>query len=188
MSLPETRVRPGNRAALVATLLVAASVVLPACTVRPLYSSAPLAAGGVSTPEALSSIAIKPVATRYAQQVRNHLIFLFGGGRGEPASARYSMTLTVSAGVGTAARLQVADEYEPSAATVTMRARYVVTDLKTDAKVSEGTREITSSYDVPRQEFAALRAQIDAEDRAARELAELIRLSVAQELSAAGTL
>ena len=36
--------------------------------------------------------------------------------------------------------------------------------------------------DIPSQEFAALRAVRDAENRAARELAELLRLVVAQEL------
>jgi LPS-assembly lipoprotein len=49
--------------------------------------------------------------------------------------------------------------------------------------VASGTRQFVSSYDVPRQEFAALRAKRDAENRAARELAELIRLAVAQDLT-----
>ena len=34
----------------------------------------------------LASIGIKPVETRYGQEVRNQLIFLFGGGAGEPAN------------------------------------------------------------------------------------------------------
>ena len=54
----------------------------------------------------------------------------------------------------------------------------------TSAKVvASGRRQITSSYDVPRQEFAAYRARLDAENRAAREVAELLNLAIAQELS-----
>ena len=36
-------------------------------------------------------------STRYAQEVRNHLIFLFNGGSGQPAAARYTLTLVVTA-------------------------------------------------------------------------------------------
>ena len=34
--------------------------------------------------------------TRYAQQVRNHLIFGFNGGAGEPACPLYSLDLVVT--------------------------------------------------------------------------------------------
>ena len=44
-------------------------------------------------------------------------------------------------------------------------------------------RMMQSSYDTPSQEFATYRAKLDAENRAARELAELLRLDVAQKLS-----
>jgi hypothetical protein len=41
--------------------------------VRPLYSNAPLSPGSNATANSeLASIAIKPVKTRYAQQVRNN--------------------------------------------------------------------------------------------------------------------
>ena len=50
----------------------------------------------------LASIAIKPVKTRYAQQVRNNLIFGFGRGAGEPASPLYSLDLSVTEAVDSA--------------------------------------------------------------------------------------
>jgi LPS-assembly lipoprotein len=40
-----------------------------------------------------------------------------------------------------------------------------------------------SSFDVPRQSFAEMRAEIDAQNRAARELAQLLQLAIAQDLS-----
>ncbi|TIR45334.1 MAG: hypothetical protein E5X53_37300, partial [Mesorhizobium sp.] len=71
---------------------------------------------------------------------------------------------------------------EPTAGTVTLTANYVLTDAKTGKTIATGRRSIASSYDRPRQEFATYRAQIDAENRAARELADLLRLSIAQDL------
>ena len=162
--------------------LVGALALVSACTVRPLYSNAPLSTGLTANTE-LASIAIKPVKTRYAQQVRNNLIFGFGRGAGEPASPLYSLDLTVTEAVDSAALVQVGtDEDEPTAGSVTLNASYTLTDMKTGAVITVGKRAITSSFDRPRQEFAAYRAQIDAENRAARELAEALQLSIAQDL------
>jgi LPS-assembly lipoprotein len=162
--------------------LVGSLALVSACTVRPLYSNAPLSTGSSANAE-LASIAIKPVKTRYAQQVRNNLIFGFGRGAGEPASPLYSLDLTVTEAVDSAALVQVGtDEDEPTAGSVTLNASYTLTDMKTGAVITVGKRAITSSFDRPRQEFASYRAQIDAENRAARELAEALQLSIAQDL------
>ncbi|TRC71002.1 hypothetical protein FJV83_21925 [Mesorhizobium sp. WSM4307] len=162
--------------------LVGSLALVSACTVRPLYSNAPLSTGSTANAE-LASIAIKPVRTRYAQQVRNNLIFGFGRGAGEPASPLYSLNLSVAEAVESSALVQVGtDEDEPTAGSVTLTANYTLTDAKTGAVVTVGKRSITSSFDRPRQEFASYRAQIDAENRAARELAEALQLSIAQDL------
>ncbi|QKC88121.1 hypothetical protein EB230_06450 [Mesorhizobium sp. NZP2234] len=162
--------------------LVGSLALVSACTVRPLYSSAPLTTGSSANAE-LASIAIKPVKTRYAQQVRNNLIFGLGRGAGEPASPLYSLDLSVSEAVESSALVQVGtDEDEPTAGSVTLTASYTLTDAKTGVVITVGKRAITSSFDRPRQEFASYRAQIDAENRAARELAEALQLSIAQDL------
>ncbi|PBB22546.1 MULTISPECIES: LPS assembly lipoprotein LptE [unclassified Mesorhizobium] len=162
--------------------LVGSLALVSACTVRPLYSNAPLSTGSTTNAE-LASIAIKPVRTRYAQQVRNNLIFGFGRGAGEPASPLYSLNLSVAEAVESSALVQVGtDEDEPTAGSVTLTANYTLTDAKTGAVITVGKRSITSSFDRPRQEFASYRAQIDAENRAARELAEALQLSIAQDL------
>jgi LPS-assembly lipoprotein len=180
--------RSGNLRRAVFAGLVTALPALAACQVRPLYATPPAGAGVTAD---LSSIAIKPVETRYAQEVRNHLIFLFNGGSGQPTSARYGLQLTVTALKEAAAVVQVGEENEPSAGTMTLAASYVLTDREAVNKdtagdgmvVATGDRRIVASYDVPRQEFAALRAERDAENRAARELAELLRLAIAQDMS-----
>jgi len=164
--------------------MIAALALVSACTVRPLYSSAPLTAGSqVGAAAELASISVKPVSTRYAQQVRNNLIFALGQGSGEPASPAYTLDLGVTELVESAAIVQVqTEEDEPTAGTVTLTANYTLRDTATGTVIATGKRSIPSSFDKPRQEFAAYRAQIDAENRAARELADLLRLAVAQDL------
>ena len=183
MSSPSRPPLPAFRGALLTGVVVALSAV-SACTVQPLYSSDPLSATGQSAVVAdLSSISIKPVDTRYAQEVRNHLIFLFNGGAGQPATAKYTLTLKVSSLIQSAAQIQTARQNEPTAGTVTMTATYVLTDTAGGKPVAVGKRQMISQFDSPRQEFAVLRAQRDAENRAARELADLLRLSIATNLS-----
>jgi len=184
MSLPDREKTELSRLLRRAALagLIGSLALVSACTVRPLYSNAPLSTGSTANTE-LASIAIKPVKTRYAQQVRNNLIFGFGRGAGEPASPLYSLNLSVTEAVESSALVQVGtDEDEPTAGSVTLTANYTLTDAKSGAVITVGKRSITSSFDRPRQEFASYRAQIDAENRAARELAEALQLSIAQDL------
>ncbi len=162
--------------------LVAAS----GCTVRPLYSDAGYAGGTAgSVGAALSTIAIKPATTRVGQEVRNHLIFLFNGGKGQPANPTYSLTVFASAASEATTTIIVNDQNEPTSAIMTATGTYTLTD-SSGKVVANGSRNYMSSYDVPRQEFAALRAARDAENRASRELAELIRMAIAQDLAKAG--
>lgn len=173
--------RTFRRAAVLSLLL--ALPLASACTVKPLYSNPSSDGAQAGVTADLSSIAIKPVEQRYAQQVRNHLIFLFNRGAGQPAAAAYTLTLVVTALHESAAVVQVGDDNEPTAGTVTMTASYSLAGTSSGEVIATGRRQITSSYDVPRQEFAAYRARLNAEDRAARELAELLNLAIAQDLS-----
>lgn len=165
--------------------LLASFAVLSACTVRPLYSNAPATTGGTaSMATELSSIGIKPVSTRPAQEVRNNLIFLLYGGAAEPTAPTHMLELRVARRVEVSASVQVSTvDDEPTAATLTLIGAYTIRKAGTGEVVATGRREMMSSYDVPRQEFAALRAQRDAENRAARELAEQLRLSIAQDIA-----
>lgn len=190
MSLPDKAKQTMNRSGVRAGRLVTGAVLLSvalasACTVRPLYSNQPLTVGGqtVATEE-LASISVKPVRTRYAQQVRNNLIFGLTHGKGEPASPVYSLDLGVTESIQSAASIQVTtDQDEPSAGIVTLTADYRLTEVSTGKLVGAGKRSISSSFDRPKQEFATYRAELDAENRAARELAEILRLALAQDLA-----
>jgi len=161
----------------VALMLAAAS----GCTVRPLLATEPGAAGQGMAAN-LSTVSVDPVNTRFAQEVRNELIFLLQGGAAQPASPRYTLDLSVTRSVISAVDVQIAEENEPTAGTVMLRATYRLIDASTGKVLAQGRRQVTSAFDRPLQEFAVLRAQRDAENRAARELAELIRLAVAQDM------
>ena len=65
---------------------------------------------------------VKPVNTRFGQQVRNNLIFLFVAAQAEPAAPRYSLDLRSASISEASANMQVNDENEPTAAIVTVRA------------------------------------------------------------------
>jgi LPS-assembly lipoprotein len=188
MSLPERKLFStwAELRAAGVSLLMAGLLGVSACTVQPLYSDGPVANGTVtgSIGAELSTISVKPAVTRVGQQVRNRLLFLFYGGQAEPATPRYTLTLAVGSISEASANIQINEQNEPTAAVETVRASYTLVDAKGKV-VATGNRQFAASYDVPRQEFAAVRAQLDAENRAARELADLLRLAIAQDISKA---
>ena len=173
-------------------ILVAAAVALltvSGCTVRPLLATdTPGPAGSAQSSAAaeLASIEVAPVGTRYAQQVRNNLIFLFRGGAAESAKPRYRLSLGVARRKVSSASIQRANEEQPTAQVMTLTANYALRDTKTGKTITTGKRAVSSPYDVPRQEFAVYRAEMDAENRAAKELAEVLRLTIAQALTRPG--
>lgn len=154
------------------------------CTVGPLYADAGIATASLSpAPAGLAkSVSIRPAASRVGLEVRNHLIFLLYGGAGLPAQADYSAELGVTSATSSVAVIQLTKDSEPTSSVVTMTSLYSITDNKTGAVVASGKRAVSSSYDIPRQEYAALRAERNAQDRSARELAELLRHAIAQDL------
>jgi LPS-assembly lipoprotein len=184
MSLRDRKSAP---AALVLGLVLA----LAGCTVRPLYmkDSATTTGSTAGMAANLASIAVNPVGTRYAQLVRNELIFLLGGGAGEATNPRYTLALNVSSSrqaTASAATSTIDEVNVPTAAIVTLKASYTLTDAASGQRVASGKRAVTSSIDVPRQQYAALSAEQDAQARSARELAELLRLAIAQDLAKGG--
>ena len=166
--------------------LLALLAVAAGCTARPLYGEiSPTAASAMGTAR-LASVEIKPATNRVGQSVRNHLIFLFGGGAGQPANPAYSMDVNVTAYASNSTSVSTRNfDLEPTAGFVAVQGTYRLTDTATGELISSGTRSVQAAYDIPVQNFAAQRAVRDAENRGARELAELLRLVVVQELEKA---
>ncbi|MBB3236073.1 LPS assembly lipoprotein LptE [Phyllobacterium endophyticum] len=190
MSLPD-RFQPGAHSGrlLLSVCVLAMALIAGGCQVRPLYSTpGPVVAGSVdgNIRSRLASISISQPGDRVTQEVRNHLIFLFAGGAGQPAAPAYSLQLGVVSRDLSLLLVQNATNDksgQPTAGSMRMTGRYVLTRLSDGQVVGRGTRLVTAAYDAPRQRYAVLRAQRDANNRAARELAEALNLSVAQDLS-----
>lgn len=150
---------------LTATFLVLAS----GCTVKPLHSNAGLNAGLTKT------VSIESVDTRVEQQVRNRLIFLVNGGDAQPSAPEYIANLQVSSSTaGILSARNTRDDSDNSASRVTLTG---VMQLSTsDGEiVGEYKRTAIALLDRSTQQFANARAEIDAQNRAASELAETFR-------------
>ena len=162
-----------------------ALLALSGCQVRPLYSaSGPSASAGPAVSGL--SVSVNEVNTRYGQEVRNHLIFLLNGGAAEPETPLYRLDLGVAKRVLTTATVQVDGQGQPTASGLVLESNYTLSDAATGNPISTGKRAVTASFDRSRQQFSQLRAEKDAEDRAAKELADVIRLAIAGDLANRG--
>jgi LPS-assembly lipoprotein len=167
----------GARLAIV-SLAVGVTLALSSCQVRPLYADG--ASGG--TAKALGAIEISEATDRVGQQVRNNLIFLTSGGAGEPAVADYNLALTVTHETRNVLYDKRNDRDMAAAGRIVVRADYNLTRVKTGETIRSGNRTAIALVDFPVQEFAKLRAIRDGQDRAAKELAEVIRADLAAAL------
>jgi len=175
-------VSPSRRMVLAAGMTLAFGLVA-GCTARPLYGNVAPAGGGTPLSSRLASVDIPPASGRVGQELRNHLIFMFGGGQGRPGQPAYRLDLTTNVAKSVPVTINTGQvSLEPTAGTVSVRASYRLTEIATGQVIATGNRAVQAPYDIPAQEFAAERAVRDAENRAARELAELLRLVVAQDL------
>lgn len=174
MSSPDRR--------LVALGLVLPLVALSACQVRPLYATAPAATESAAV-EGLRSIAVEPLRDRVGQTLMNELIFLMRGGA-KLSETRYVLRLIVSS---RSSSLGI-EEFEavPTATLIALTATYTLTESSTGRVVTTGSVSSTASYDFSSQRFANLRAERDAEDRAARTAAADIRTRLAAVLAGGG--
>ena len=140
------------------------------CTVQPLHST------NSAATSSRAAVAINPVDTRLEQQVRNRLIFLLNGGDAEPTETRFVATLSVkSKSVGLLKVQRSDDESDTTASSLTVTGTLKLIDTDDENLSKTFVRVARVSYDKTTQYFANSRAQIDAEDRAAAELAEELR-------------
>ncbi|MDO9416788.1 MAG: hypothetical protein Q7U22_11785 [Pararhizobium sp.] len=148
--------------------------ILAGCQVKPLYSEASPA--GAS----MASVEFSEATSRIEQEVRNAMIFHASGGAGEPANPQYKVTLTVSEQIIGALYDQASDT--PAAGRIVVIADYNLTIAETGETIKSGRRSAVALVDFPTQEFAKVRAVRDGENRAARELAEILRAEIAAAL------
>lgn len=155
------------------------SLGLAGCQVRPLYGDGP-AAGGTntsSTRAALASISIDPPADRTTQLVRNELFFGIDSGG---APSRYRLALRATSAEET---LGVSGTGAAFARSVRVTATYQLFIVGEDEPLVANTVFSNAAYDRGEQRFANQRAALDAEARAARDVAAIIEAQLAAALA-----
>ena len=140
--------------------------VLAGCNVRPLYGTV---GANVAPQEELAAIDIQQADDRVEQVLRNELIFMLQRG-GEAAPARWSMKMIVNRTKSSVAVEELSDV--PAAYLVQMTASFALTDIKSGHTLLTGSTFANASYDFSNQRFANLRAAREAEDRAAKVIAD----------------
>jgi LPS-assembly lipoprotein len=159
--------------------LLAAGVpaLLLAGCLHPLYGTA-IDGGALS--EELKTIDVEPIGTRLGHYLGDDLIFAFNG-TGSHVPSRYKLIVTTNEGVSTPLVDTVTGLV--TAATVTVSATYVLTDLSTGREVARGKVFTGASYDRTSQRYSDMQASRDAEERDARNLSDQIKTQVAAALS-----
>jgi LPS-assembly lipoprotein len=170
--LPDRLSISPRRSFLVLGLVLCAG--LAGCQVRPLYSDA----GG--TRAKLTSVGFADAKNRVEQVVRNELIFLAAGGAGEPLNPAYDVKVNVASEASNVLDDDgLAEAGIPVPGRVQVTGEYTLTRTSDGKVLKHGQHSSVSLIDVSRQNFAKVRAIRDAENRAARELAEFIRADIA---------
>ncbi|PTW63388.1 LPS-assembly lipoprotein [Breoghania corrubedonensis] len=154
--------------------LVCALFVLAGCNVRPLYGT--ISTGSAPAQEELAAIDIDPADDRVQQVLRNELIFLFQRG-GEAAPARYRLRMILNSTKSSVAVEELSDV--PAAYLVQMTTSFALSEVATGRTLLTGSTFANASYDFSNQRFANLRAARDAEDRAAKVIADDIHTRIA---------
>ncbi|MGH6736518.1 MAG: LPS assembly lipoprotein LptE [Methyloceanibacter sp.] len=157
-----------------AALVAVAALGLAGCGFQPLYGSNTTTASGARLSEAMASVDVTPIPGRVGQKLRNELIFANTGG-GYAPEPRYTLKIAI--------RERVIDQL----VRITGDARGQVYQLEASYKlvgadgkvIYHGSAISRAPYNRFQEIFANVRARYDAENRAARTIAESIRTQLA---------
>ncbi|MBH0237793.1 LPS assembly lipoprotein LptE [Methylobrevis albus] len=184
------RIRPtAPRLALAALAALAAALAvtgLSGCQVRPLYATA--GPGTVAVTDAMRAVRVEAIPVgesdndrdRIRQQLHEELVSALQGGAGAlPATTVLRFILTSQK-----AELGLEEFRDvPVANLVSITVSFTLSDAETGRTLLTGTGYGNASFDFSSQRFANIRAQRDAENRAAALVATDIRTRVAAALA-----
>jgi LPS-assembly lipoprotein len=140
----------------------------------------PTAGAGRDMADELRAIAVDPIPDRFGHYLGNELIFQLNGS-GAPAPVKYRLLVTYQNRVQTPIVDTVTGRAD--SATVWAEVLYSLTPAAGGRPVAEGRVASAVDYDRSANRYANLRAARDAEIRAAKSLADQIRLRVAADLA-----
>jgi len=147
---------------------------------RPLYASRTLP-GGEDLLEVMRAIDVTASGDRTGQFFRNELLFLLRGGQAGAERPKYRLEHRITQRVS-AISVQVFSDV-PQSFILNLSIVYVLWDLDSNRIVLQGKSFSEASFTFSNQRFANSRAQIDAQERAAKAIADDVRIRLASFLS-----
>lgn len=156
------------------------ALTLSACGFRPLYGTSSIPEGAES---AFATIRVEPIAATNDSDRVGYLVAdaldrtLHTPGHREPHAYALTVTLTDER-----RGLAIQDDASVTRYNYRLTAEWTLTPLGATSAAAQGRAETTASYNVVDSQYATLVARKDAEDRAARDIAEQIKLRLAVSL------
>ena len=165
------------------SLLLASAPALGACGnggFRPLYGTT---ASGAGMQERLAQVDFAPIPGRVGQRIRNELVFDSTGG-GNPLPSTHRLEVVVKESV---LSTLVNNEGEALGQIYAIQASFRLIDVKSKDKkvVLQGTSHARAGFERFQSIYSNVRAREDAENRAARTVADDLKIRLATYLSGA---
>ena len=143
---------------------------------RPMYAST---ATGQPLEEKLAAVETAPIGGRVGQRVRNELIFQNTGG-GNPAPPAYRLEIAIKESLSAAL---VRTTGESTSSIYTLDASFTLVDIKSKQVILRGTSHARAAFDRFPSIYSNVRAREDAENRAAKDMANELKGRIAAFLS-----
>jgi LPS-assembly lipoprotein len=161
------------KSATLAAVLIASAAMLSGCGFQPLYGPT---ASGAQLEDVMRTVDISLVPGRVGQSIRNELIFRTTGGGHAADRAVYRLDIAVRESV---INTTVERTGDPKGQVYQLYGQFRLIRVADNQVVLEGNSNARAAYDKVDSVFADIRAKRDAEDRAARTIAESIRTRMA---------
>jgi LPS-assembly lipoprotein len=165
------------RRSAIGLMLCALGATLAGCGFQPLYGGTTASGGKLA--EVMSAVQVDPIPGRVGQRVRNELIFKTTGGN-YAAPQRYRLDIIVKESL-TDQLVQITGD--ATGQVFELNATYKLIDVSNGQVVLAGTAISRAPYNRFQEIFANVRARMDAENRAARTVAESIKTRIAAYLA-----
>jgi LPS-assembly lipoprotein len=143
---------------------------------RPLYGTT---ASGVGLDEKMAQVRIAPIPSRVGQRIRNELIFQSTGG-GTPPPPLYTLEIAITESVTSTL---VQSTGESLSQIYNLNASFRLVSIKDKQVVFQGTSQGRAGFERFTSIYSNVRAREDAENRAAKSVAEEIKGRLAARLS-----
>ena len=164
------------RAIFVVAMGVVMAPALAGCQFQPLYGTT---ADGRNMASVMKSVEMPPIPGRVGQQVCNELIFGVTGG-GYPEEAVYRLDIVLRESVNSILVEQTGDAQGKQ---YNLDANFQLVRIKDGKIVMQGKSTSRAAFDKFEPIYANVRAERDAENRAARVISDNIKTRVASFLS-----